>query len=117
MTIEEKVAQLGSRLVGNDMQESDNESAKTDPEETLNVAPMQEVFAASGTIPLVEASRNGLGQLTRVYGSVPLTAAEGAAEVIRQQHVVLQNSRLRVPAIVHEECLTGFTSYGATVYP
>lgn len=117
MTIEEKVAQLGSRWVGNDMPESGSAELSTAPDETLNVAPMQDVFAASGTIPLTEASRHGLGQLTRVYGSVPLTAAEGAAEVVRQQHVVLANSRLAVPAIVHEECLTGFTSFGATVYP
>ena len=26
-------------------------------------------------------------------------------------------SRLGIPALVHEECLTGFTAYGATVYP
>jgi len=57
--------------VGNDMQDSAAEETRTDPEETLNVAPMQDVFAASGTIPLAEASRNGLGHLTRVYGSVP----------------------------------------------
>ena len=117
MTVEEKVAQLGSRWVGNDMRDSGSEELSTDPEETLNVAPLQDVFAASGTIPLADASRHGLGQLTRVYGSVPLTAAQGAAEVIRQQRVVLENSRLGVPAIVHEECLTGFTSFGATVYP
>jgi beta-glucosidase len=117
MTTEEKVAQLGSRWVGNDMQESGDEEPRTDPEETLNVAPMQDVFAASGTVPLSEASRNGLGHLTRVYGSVPLTATEGAAEIVRQQQVVLDNSRLGIPALVHEECLTGFTSFGATVYP
>ncbi|GIM93727.1 beta-glucosidase family protein [Paractinoplanes toevensis] len=117
MTVEEKVAQLGSRWVGNDMQDSGDEAPSTEPEETLNVAPMQDVFAASGTVPLSEASRNGLGHLTRVYGSVPLTVEEGAAEVIRQQRVVLGNSRLGIPAIVHEECLTGFTAFGATVYP
>ncbi|WP_308200987.1 glycoside hydrolase family 3 N-terminal domain-containing protein [Actinoplanes sp. M2I2] len=113
MTLEEKVGQLGSRWVGNDMQDEE----QTDSEETLNVAPMQDVFAASGTIPLEEASRHGLGHLTRVYGSVPLTPSQGAAEVIRQQHIVLANSRLSIPAIVHEECLTGFTAFGATVYP
>ncbi|WP_349290915.1 glycoside hydrolase family 3 N-terminal domain-containing protein [Actinoplanes solisilvae] len=113
MTLEEKIGQLGSRWVGNDMQ--DEETA--DSEETLNVAPMQDVFAASGTIPLEEASRHGLGHLTRVFGSYPLTPAEGAAEVVRQQHIVLANSRLSIPAIVHEECLTGFTTFGATVYP
>ncbi|MFC3738500.1 beta-glucosidase [Paractinoplanes deccanensis] len=112
MTIEEKVGQLGSRWLGNDMQEEE-----TDPEETLNVAPMQDVFAASGTISLEEASRQGLGHLTRVYGSKPLTPAEGAAELVRQQQIVLANSRLGIPALVHEECLTGFTAFGATVYP
>jgi beta-glucosidase-like glycosyl hydrolase len=115
MTLEEKLAQLGSRWVGNDMQDTGEQAL--DPDETLNVAPMQDVFAASGTVPLAEASRAGLGHLTRVYGSVPLTAAEGAAEVVRQQRVVLANSRLGIPALVHEECLTGFTTFGATVYP
>jgi beta-glucosidase-like glycosyl hydrolase len=111
MTHEEKVAQLGSRWVGNDM--SDEEAA---PAEEHNVAPMQDVFA-SGSVPLEEASRNGLGHLTRVWGSVPLTPAQGAAELIRQQRVVIGNSRLGIPALVHEECLTGFTAFGATVYP
>ena len=116
MTLEEKIAQLGSRWVGNDMQDT-GEQARVDPDEQMNVAPMQDVFAASGTIPLAEASRHGLGHLTRVYGSVPLTAAEGAAELVRQQRVVLDGSRLGIPALVHEECLTGFTTFGATVYP
>jgi beta-glucosidase len=84
--------------------------------ETHNVAPMQDVFAA-GTVPLENASRHGLGHLTRVYGSVPVTAAEGAAELVRQQQTVLAGSRLGIPALVHEECLTGFTTLGATVYP
>src|SRR3954447_3531724 len=122
LTLEEKVAQLGSRWVGNDMQPSDETPADgpaPDPAEAevLNVAPMQDVFAASGTIPLEEASRNGLGHLTRVYGSAPVTAADGAAELVRQQRVVLANSRLGIPALVHEECLTGFTAFRATVYP
>jgi beta-glucosidase-like glycosyl hydrolase len=116
MTLEEKVAQLGSRWVGNDMQDEEEEAVIKD-EETLNVAPMQDVFAASGRVSLSDASRAGLGHLTRVYGSVPLTPAQGAAELIRQQRIVLGNSRLGVPALVHEECLTGFTTFGATVYP
>ena len=74
MTLEEKVAQLGSRWVGNDTQETVN----TDSETTLNVAPMQDVFAASGTARLEDASGHGVGHLTRVHGSVPVTGAEGA---------------------------------------
>ncbi len=112
MTLEEKVGQLGSRWVGNDMAD-----ASVPEGSDLNVAPLQDVFAASGTVSLEEASRHGLGHLTRVYGSVPLTVQEGVAEVVRQHRVVLANSRLGIPALVHEECLTGFTAYGATVYP
>jgi beta-xylosidase len=112
MTLAEKVAQLGSRWVGNDMAETEKPV-----EEQLNVAPLQDVFAAGGSISLEDASRDGLGQLTRVWGSVPLSVEEGTAEVVRQHRVVLEGSRLGVPALVHEECLTGFTTYGATVYP
>ncbi len=112
MTLEEKIGQLGSRWVGNNL------SGEPGVEGTdLQVAPMQDVFAASGSLSLSEASRHGLGHLTRVYGSAPVTPAEGAAELVRQQHVVLEDSRLGIPALVHEECLTGFTAYGATVYP
>src|SRR5689334_25136635 len=113
MTLEEKVAQLGSRWVGADTRVEE----VADEDGTLNVAPMQDVFAAGAAVTLTDASRHGLGHLTRVYGSVPVSAAEGAAELVRQQRVVIEGSRLGIPALVHEECLTGFTSYGATVYP
>ena len=129
MTLEEKVGQLGSRWAGNDMAGHDEAAPDSPPDSppaaveaddaagTFNVAPMQDVFTAGGTVPLEEASAHGLGQLTRVYGSRPVSVRDGAAEVVRQQRVVLANSRLGIPAIVHEECLTGFTAYGATVYP
>lgn len=122
LTLDEKVAQLGSRWVGNDMPDPEggvgsSQEPKTDSEETLNVAPMQDVFAAAGSPSLEQASRHGLGHLTRIYGSAPVTAAQGAAELVRQQRTVMGSSRLGIPALVHEECLTGFTTYGATVYP
>ncbi|MEV5965518.1 glycoside hydrolase family 3 N-terminal domain-containing protein [Kribbella sp. NPDC051952] len=112
MTLEEKIAQLGSRWAGNDMADTELPA-----DEAMNVAPMEDVFATGGSLTLEEASRDGLGHLTRVWGSYPQTVEEGVAEVIRQHHVVLKDSRLGVPALVHEECLTGFTTYGATVYP
>jgi beta-glucosidase-like glycosyl hydrolase len=121
MTLAEKVAQLGSRWLGNDMEASD-EGAQEDADsagegETFVVAPLQDVFAAAHAISLEEASRDGLGQLTRVYGSRPVTVQEGAAEVVRQHRTVIAGTRLGIPALVHEECLTGFTTFGATVYP
>jgi beta-xylosidase len=119
MTLEEKVGQLGSRWVGNDMEPepSTEPSPAGESETTFNVAPLQDVFAAAGTMSLEEASTYGLGHLTRVFGSYPMTVAEGTAELVRQHRVVLAGSRLGIPALVHEECLTGFTTFGATVYP
>src|SRR5690349_3563695 len=108
MTLEEKVGQLGSRWVGNDSAESAAVEPtigepEAGPDEPFNVAPMQDVFATADPVPLEDASRHGLGHVTRVYGSAPVTAAEGAKELIRQQRVVMESSRLHIPALVHEE--------------
>ena len=79
---------------------------------------MQDVFAACGPVAArggeparARPPHPGLRQRAR---SPP---AEGAAELVRQQRIVIDGSRLGIPALVHEECLTGFTAYGATVYP
>jgi beta-glucosidase-like glycosyl hydrolase len=120
MTLEEKVAQLGSRWLGGGLPDAGADAGQgpaADRDADRAVAPMQDVFAAGGTVSLEAASRHGLGHLTRIYGSAPVTAVEGAAELVRQQRVVLGASRLGIPALVHEECLTGFTTFGATVYP
>jgi len=120
LTLEEKVAQLGSRWIGGALPDDEADSGEVpsaDGDANHTVAPMQDVFAAGRSLSLEAASRHGLGHLTRVFGSAPVTAVDGAAELVRQQRVVLDNSRLRIPALVHEECLTGFTTFGATVYP
>ena len=119
MTLAEKVAQLGSYWAGKELPETgDSPDSPSGQQEhdPLIVAPMQDVFAAAAAGSLTEASRDGLGHLTRVYGSGPVGPGDGAAELVRQQQVVV-SSRLGVPALVHEECLTGFTTWGATVYP
>ncbi|WP_432544235.1 glycoside hydrolase family 3 N-terminal domain-containing protein [Kineococcus sp. SYSU DK002] len=118
MTLEEKVAQLGSRWVGNSHGGDAGDGGGSDAQVTGtgNVAPLQDVFSR-GALEFEDASRHGLGQLTRVYGSRPVTVDEGRAEVVRLQRSIVERTRLRVPAIVHEECLTGFTAYGATCYP
>lgn len=118
LSIEEKVAQLGSRWTSNDRAPGEVDSNGDDfAEGASNVAPMEDAFALSGAVPLRDAARHGLGHLTRIYGSRPVTPMQGAAEMVDQQRIVVEQSRLRIPALVHEECLTGFTAYGATVYP
>jgi beta-xylosidase len=103
MTLEEKVAQLGSIWIG----------ASGDGD---GVAPMQDQFSDDQP-PLDELIKNGLGQLTRVFGTRPVSAAAGVQALAGLQERVATANRLRIPAIAHEECLTGFAAWGATIFP
>jgi beta-xylosidase len=102
MTLAEKVAQLGSVWLGFDAV-------------TGEVAPMQNIFSRNLAWP--EAGAEGLGHFTRIFGTRPVTAMEGVQRVRDLQRELVESTRLGIPAIVHEECLTGFTTYQATVYP
>ena len=42
---------------------------------------------------------------------------EGARKLAALQQELVARTRLGVPAIAHDECLTGFTTFGATVFP
>lgn len=103
MTLAEKLAQLGSVWLDDD---ADNGE----------VAPMQDVFARD-PVSFERTREHGIGHLTRVFGTAPVSASDGAARLAELQHGIMTGSRLGVPAIAHEECLTGFTTLGATVYP
>ncbi len=103
MTLAEKVAQLGSIWQG--------ASGEGD-----GVAPMQDQFNEEQP-PLDELVKNGLGQLTRVYGSRPVPVAAGMKALAGLQARIAASSRFGIPAVAHEECLTGFAAWGATIYP
>jgi beta-xylosidase len=66
---------------------------------------------------LGELAKHGLGQFTRAFGTNPVDAGEGAARLARAQRDVAAANRFGIPALVHEECLAGFTTWGATAYP
>lgn len=102
LTLEEKVAQLGSAW-------EDVEPAG--PE----VAPGTNLFGRVGDLD--ETARHGLGQLTRPYGTLPRPALEHARLLAERQRQIMAQSRFAIPAMTHDECLTGFTAYGATIYP
>jgi beta-glucosidase-like glycosyl hydrolase len=103
MTLEEKVAQLGSVWPG--FGDKDGQVAPTADDEM------------AGAVPFAEATRHGIGHLTRVFGTAPVTAEQGRARSVAMQRAIVDNSRLGIPALVHEECLTGFTTLNAAVYP
>jgi beta-glucosidase-like glycosyl hydrolase len=102
MTFDEKLAQLGSAWVGASLGSG-------------NVAPLQEAFGDPLTFE--EASRDGLGHLTRPLGTQPIDPVEGAHRLAKLQQDIVERTRLGIPAIAHDECLTGFTTFKATVFP
>jgi beta-glucosidase len=103
MTLEEKVAQLVGVWVG--------AQASGD-----GVAPHQFEMTAD-TPPWTEVIRSGLGQLTRPFGTAPIDPGAGARALATAQAQIVAASRFGIPAQVHEECLTGFATWRATVFP
>lgn len=61
--------------------------------------------------------RLGLGHLTRPFGRQPQSVEEGVATLRSWHRDVIERSPHGIPPIMHEESLTGFTTWGATVYP
>lgn len=61
--------------------------------------------------------KDGIGGVSRVGVGTTLEPAEIAVFVNDLQRFLVEKTRLKVPAIVHEECLTGFMARGATIFP
>ena len=102
MTPEEKVAQLQGVWVGIDA--------------VGEMAPHQHEFAVAPR-DFDELTRYGIGQLTRVFGTRPIAPEVGARTLARTQRQIIEASRFGIPAVAHEECLTGLAAWQATVYP
>ncbi|NUT34607.1 MAG: glycosyl hydrolase [Hamadaea sp.] len=100
MTLEEKLAQI----VGF-WEKEDGEA----------VAPLQGAFVEPTN--LEQFARHGLGHLTRAYGTRPVDADERAQWLWKLQRRLVTDTRLGIPAIVHEECLTGLAVWKAAMFP
>ncbi len=59
----------------------------------------------------------GIGQITRNAGASDLHPREAAISANHLQHFLKEQTRLGIPAIIHEECCVGLMSAGSTVYP
>jgi beta-xylosidase len=103
MTLEEKLAQLGSVWIGA-------------PGDGDGIAPMQDDFG-DDLPPLDVLIKHGIGQLTRVFGTRPVEPAAGMRALAGLQARIVAASRFGIPAVAHEECLTGFAAWSATIFP
>jgi hypothetical protein len=97
MTPAEKIAQLGSVWL----------DASAD---SGGVAPMQDIFSDE-TPPFDELISHGLGQLTRVFGTRPVDPGTGMRTLATLQARAMAANRFGIPAVAHEECLTGTQEY------
>ncbi|MDQ0675053.1 beta-xylosidase [Pseudarthrobacter siccitolerans] len=102
MTLREKTAQLYGVWVG-----ASSEGGE--------VAPHQNEM--NPDVDLDQILPDGLGQLTRPFGTAPVDPALGALSLQRTQQRIAAANRFGIPALVHEECLAGFATWQATAYP
>jgi len=103
MSVAEKVAQLYGVWVG-----IDNEDGE--------MAPHQHEFGVL-TVSWEELVRDGIGQLTRPFGTRPVSVVKGAASLAAAQRSIVESGRWGIPALVHEEILTGLAAWKAPVFP
>ncbi len=94
MTLDEKIAQLGSRWVY----------------ELLDGV----TFSPDKARKLVG---NGIGHISRKGGASNVLPAESARLANHIQQFLIEHTRLGIPAVIHEECCSGYMARGATVFP
>ncbi|CQH63296.1 glycoside hydrolase domain protein (plasmid) [Halobacterium hubeiense] len=95
MTVEKKAAQLGSV----------NAEKLLHEDGTLDEAAVEEHLS------------NGIGHLTRIGGEGSLSPREAAERTNELQEYLREETRLGIPAIPHEECLSGYMGPEATTFP
>jgi beta-glucosidase len=94
MTLDEKIAQIGSYWIYEVLRGT-----------TFAPDKAEKLFA------------NGVGQITRLGGASNVRPAEGAALANQIQKFLIENTRLGIPAVIHEECCSGYMARDATVFP
>jgi beta-glucosidase len=60
---------------------------------------------------------DGVGEVARISGFTALTAKESARVMNQLQRYMVEQTRLGIPVIGHEEGTGGFSARGATVFP
>ena len=60
---------------------------------------------------------NGIGQITRLGGGSTLNARTAAQMANQIQRTLVEKTRLGIPAIIHEECCLGAMVLGGSMFP
>ncbi len=94
MTLDEKIAQLGSYWIYEVLEGT-----------TFSAAKAGKLFSS------------GVGQITRMGGASNVKPTESVVLANSIQKFLIDNTRLGIPAVIHEECCSGYMARGATVFP
>jgi beta-glucosidase len=102
LSLEEKLAQLVGMWV--------------DPGTGVEVAPLQGAMQGK-SVSFEEFAAHGIGHISRFYGTAPVEPSSAARILRERQRWLIEHTRPGIPAIVHEECLTGLAAWQATTFP
>src|SRR5574339_766912 len=94
MTLDEKLAQIGSYFIYDLQTRGELDQKKID-----------------------EKLKHGIGQITRLGGASTLDPGCAAKTANIIQRFLVEQTRLGIPAIVHEECCSGAMVLGGSTYP
>jgi len=76
-----------------------------------------EFAGVSAQAALKERLKLGVGQITRPLGTHIVEAKSGVRAANRLQKTLVEETRLGIPALFHEECLVGLLCKDATLFP
>jgi beta-glucosidase len=94
LTLDEKIAQLGSYWIYEILDGTTFSSVKAE-----------------------KLLRNGIGHITRMGGASNVQPTESVVLANATQKFLIEHTRLGIPAVIHEECCSGYMARGATVFP
>lgn len=74
-------------------------------------------FAHGDTVTVETILQHGLGQITRPLGTHTVDPKEGVRALNALQRQMIEDTRLGIPVMSHEECLVGLMIKDATLFP
>lgn len=104
MTLEEKIAQMHAAWLF--LAENGEHKIRTD-----RFTGASEADAVNRMLSV------GLGQITRPLGTRSVEPRQGVRALNRLQKFLVEDTRLGIPVLSHEECLSGLMARDATMFP
>ncbi|WP_321945668.1 glycoside hydrolase family 3 N-terminal domain-containing protein [Paraburkholderia sp. J10-1] len=104
MTLDEKIAQLHAAWLKLSA-DGDHKARSIDFAQSANSLTVDQILA------------HGLGQITRPLGTHTVDPKEGVRALNELQRKMVEDTRLGIPVMSHEECLVGLMIKDATLFP